>query len=189
MSNSNSLAEHQQALSSYLQDMLTESISSTQSSNEQAISTSADENWKRSSFQALLIDVQGLKLAIPEHQLQSIQLKPRLDIKMENNKPDWFIGTKQQLQIVDTGKIILPLEYQDKKNNSEFIIVISGGKWSLSCNKIYNVITLSPSSVKWRQQVGNRPWLAATTLEHKCGILNIDALIKQLEEETRNLSY
>lgn len=185
MCKSNSLAEQQQALSHYLQDMLTESTDTLQSNNMPPIS--ADEDWKRSSFQALLIDVQGLQLAIPEHQLQSIQLKPKLSVKMKKNKPDWLIGIAQQLHIVDTGKIILPPEYQDKQNNSDFITIISDGKWALSCNKINNVITLSPSSIKWRQQVGNRPWLAGTLLEQKCGILHIDALVEQLEVETRNL--
>jgi purine-binding chemotaxis protein CheW len=185
MSKSDSLAEHQQALLSYLQDMLTESTDALQSNDK--LPVSADEDWKLSPFQALLIDVQGLQLAIPEQQLQSIQLKPKLSVKMENNKPDWLIGSKQQLQIVDTGKIILPSEYQEKQNNSDFIIVISEGKWALDCNKINKVITLSPGLVKWRQQAGNRPWLAGTILEHKCGILNVNALIEQLEVETRNL--
>lgn len=185
MSKPNSLAEHQQALSSYLEDMLTESTDTLHSND--TLPLSANEDWKLSTFQALLIEVQGLQLAIPEHQLQSIQLKPKLSIKMNNNEPEWFIGSKQQLKIVDTAKIILPPEYQEKHNNSDFIIVISDGKWALDCNKINNVITLSPESVRWRQQAGNRPWLAATIVEHKCGILNIDALVEQLEVETRNL--
>ncbi len=178
MSKSDTIAEHQLALSTYLEDMLTE----VDLVPEEQPGFTTNEGWKLSPFQALLIDVQGLQLAIPEHQLVNIQIANKVSATPEQNSDQHSVTINQKLTIIDTGKVVLPEAYRDEDNQSAFIIILSGEKWALACNKVNEVITLSPDSVSWRQQAGNRPWLAGTISEHKCGILNIDALIAQLEQ-------
>ncbi len=197
MSKTTHLAEHEQALSAYLNDMLFEesdkqatsedAIEINQHSIEQQLSKSnkVSEDWRQSPFQTLLFEIQGLKLAIPLQELNGILTWPEKNLPKIAGKPSWYLGLysqdHQHTQIVDTAHIILPQQHQDNSAKPKFIILIADGKWGLACNKVSKVVTLSPDEVRWRQQAGKRPWLAGTVLDKMCSILNIDELVKQLE--------
>jgi purine-binding chemotaxis protein CheW len=184
------LVEQDQALSVYLKDMLlipsdtTDPSVTLEQAIEQAKPVDKNKDWRTSDFQALIFDVQGLKLAIPLHDLNGILTWPEKSFSKMADKPAWYIGlysqSHQQTQVIETSHIVLPSQYQDSNNESQFIITIANGKWGLACNKVESVITLSPDKVRWRQHSGKRPWLAGTVLEQKCSILNIEELIKQL---------
>jgi purine-binding chemotaxis protein CheW len=189
MSKIDSIAEHEQALSSYLNDMLSEEPIESSHDNQPDLTNidTTDNTWRKSDFQALFIEIQGLQLALPTHQITHILPWPQTELKTTKHKPNWYVGQTHQLHIVDTSQIILPSNYHDKQLLSSFIIGLNGGKWAISCTKINNVTMLSPEEVTWRQQAGGRPWLAGTILDRKSGILNIDGLIEQLELESANL--
>ncbi|PHS26626.1 MAG: hypothetical protein COA83_02830 [Methylophaga sp.] len=150
---------------------------------EQAKPIANNKDWRTSDFQALIFDVQGLKLAIPLHDLNGILTWPEKSLPKIPGKPNWYSGLysqgHQHTQVIDTGHIVLPSQYQNSKNKSQFIIAIANGKWGLACNKVESVVTLSPDDVRWRQHSGKRPWLAGTVLKQMCSILNIDELIKK----------
>lgn len=191
------IAEHDEALSAYLNDMLFEEPSNNATSEnilntipldiEQSLSTldEPEKDWKESPFQALMFDLHGLQLAIPLHELNGILTWPEKILPKIAGKPDWYLGLFSQdhrhTQVVDTAHIMIPSQHQDTTAKFNFIILIADGKWGLACNKVNKVVTLSPDQVRWRQQAGKRPWLAGTVLEQMCSILDINELIKQLE--------
>jgi len=197
MSESKKLADHQQAVSSYLDDMLFEeptpqSLILPDLNTQLTIDTDTDtssafnENtWRESPFQTLLFDIQGLQLAIPLHELNGILTWPEKPLTKMPGKASWHIGLysqeHQHTQVINTGDIILPDNYNNTDSESGFIILIDDGRWGLACNKVNEVVTLSPDEIRWRQEPGNRPWLAGTVLEKMCSILNIEALVKILE--------
>jgi len=197
MSKPTHLAEHEEALSAYLNDMLFEEPNEVQAdedilqASQHAIEISQSEankhadNWRESSFQTLLFEIHGLKLAIPLHELNGILTWPEKPLPKIAGKPSWYLGLvsqdHQHTQVVDTAHIILPDQLQDNKNKPNFIILIDDGQWGLACNKVSKVVTLSPEEVRWRRQAGKRPWLAGTVLDKMCSILNIKELVKQLK--------
>lgn len=188
------LVAQEQALSVYLKDMLfapSDSVTEVKELPatleqvfEQTKPTAKKKDWRTSDFQALIFDVQGLKLAIPLHDLSGILTWPERSLPKVPDKPNWHLGlftqAHQHTQVIDTSHIVLPIEYRNSENTSQFIITIDDGKWGLACNKVEGVITLSPNDVRWRQHLGKRPWLAGTVLEKMYSILNIEELIKQL---------
>jgi len=197
MSKPTHLAEPEQALSAYLNDMLFEESNEVQSDDiiatsqhAIALSQSEDKNhrnghWRDSPFQALLFEIHGLKLAIPLHELNGILTWPEKDLPKLAGKPSWYLGLysqdHQHTQVVDTAHIILPSKLQKNQEKSNFIILIADGNWGLACNKVSKVVTLSSEEVRWRQQAGKRPWLAGTVLDKMCSILDIEEFVKQLE--------
>jgi len=196
MSKPTHIAEHEKALSAYLNDMLFDEPTDPQLTKdtvlsqhiiEQTLSDSdkVDENWRDSPFQTLLFEIQGLKLAIPLHELNGILTWPEKPPPKIAGKPDWYLGLYSQdhkhTQIVDTAHIILPNTLKKNEDKPNFIILIADGKWGLACNKVNQVVTLSSEEIRWRKEAGKRPWLAGTVLDKMCSILNIEALIKQLE--------
>mgnify|MGYP000223321724 CR=1 FL=1 len=186
MSKPSEIADHQHALSVYLNDMLHEN-----KVDDAHQSPPINDNWRASSFKALLFDVQGLQIAIPSHQLSAILTLEKDKLSPSKQKSNWFLGGYKQdqktIQLVETSRIILPTDYQSKISSTNFIITITGQKWGLSCDKVNKVISISPDEVKWRQQSASRMWLAGTALKKNCSILNIEALVKQLEHEYVNV--
>jgi len=190
------LAEHEEALSAYLNDMLFDEPNEVQDDNTLQVSQhdielsqsevqKQGDNWRDSPFQTLLFEIHGLKLAIPLHELNGILTWPEKPLPKMAGKPDWYLGLYSQdhshTQVIDTAHIILPSQLQDNQKKPNFIILIEDGKWGLACNKVSKVVTLSSEEVRWRQQAGKRPWLAGTVLDKMCSILNIKELVKQLE--------
>ncbi|MBL1321121.1 MAG: chemotaxis protein CheW [Methylophaga sp.] len=186
------LLDQEQALSVYLKDMLLTPAEIMTEVDEPSVTVEhmferekpavKKKDWRTSDFQTLIFDVQGLKLAIPLHDLNGILTWPEKSLSKIADKPDGYLGLysqdQQHIQVIETANIVLPSKYQDSKNKSQFIICIGNGKWGLACNKIESVVTLSPDQVRWRHHPGKRPWLDGTVLEQMCSILNIEALIK-----------
>jgi len=196
MSKPTHIAEHEKALSAYLNDMLFEEeseqgtaetvIAQAQTVLEQSSEASpTSSSWRDAPFQTLLFEIHGLRLAIPLHELNGILTWPEKDLPKMAGKPSWYLGVysqdHQHTQVVDTAHIILPQQHQDQADKPKFIILIADGKWGLACNKVSKVVTLSSEEIRWREQAGKRPWLAGTVLDKMCSILNIDELVKQLE--------
>lgn len=182
------ITDHQQALSKYLDELLIENdtIAQLKSPSRKNI------DWTSQPFDALLIDIQGLQLAIPTHLIDSIAIwSEKKASKKAEDKPNWYLDhhktDQYDINIVDLKQIILPPKLQSTFSPAEFIIIIADQKWGLSCNKINNVVTLLPRTITWRKKAGNRPWLAGIALEKKYSILNIEALVEQLEAESINL--
>jgi len=188
MSNIIKITEHQQALSKYLDDLLMENDTTDQLKSP----SRKDIDWTSQPFDALLIDIQGLQLAIPTHLINGIAIwSENKGSKQKKEKPNWYLGhhktDQYDINIVDLKQIILPPKLQSTFSPAEFIIIIADQKWGLSCNKINNIVTMLPEAITWRKKAGNRPWLAGIVLENKHSILNIEALVKQLEVESINL--
>jgi purine-binding chemotaxis protein CheW len=187
--------DHENALTQYMNDMLAGALEVVISDdpsiqeklnqpNKVVIEQDASRDWKENPFQVLLFDVQGLKLALPLHELNGIFRYPESKLPRLPGKPTHFLGLYRHLdytaQIVDTGHVVLPAEFQHDAAPPNYIILIDDYKWGLSANDIIAVTTLSPDEVKWRKQLGNRPWLAGTVLSQMCSILNVEMLTKQL---------
>ncbi|MBE0438523.1 MAG: chemotaxis protein CheW [Gammaproteobacteria bacterium] len=191
------IVDQQDALSLYMNDMLTSSLEvlisdepaiqhTLDQPNKVVITQDASKDWRQSPFQALLFEVQGLKLALPLHQLNGIFSYPETKLPKLPGKPAWYLGLYQhqeyRAQVVDTAHIIMPGGFNHAHIPPKYIILIDNHNWGLSCNTILEVITLSPDDVKWRKQLGSRSWLAGTALKQMCSILNVTMLSKQLAQ-------
>ncbi|MDQ7072812.1 MAG: hypothetical protein Q9N32_03975 [Gammaproteobacteria bacterium] len=105
-SKSSQLVNQEQALSVYLKDMLllpadieSEQITTATTLNQVIEQTDApipDKDWRSSEFQALLFDVQGLKLAIPLHELSGILTWPEKALPKIPDKPSHYLGLYSQ---------------------------------------------------------------------------------------------
>lgn len=193
MSEPAKLAEHQNALSAYLQDMLldvpsenTLNIKQQLADNKSQTNTLEKNKWLENViFQALIVDIHGMKFAIPLNDLHNIIRWSQKELTEITSKPTWHLGllSKQHQQsiIIDTAHILIPSQYQSIDSSYHFILLIAEGKWGLSCNNIIEIVTLSPNEIRWTKQHGTRPWLAGTVLDKMYSILNIEELTQQLE--------
>lgn len=145
--------------------------------------------WAQQSFDVLLFDVCGLKLAVPMESLGKI-IKVEHETSQLIGRPDWFIGAytehEQHLYVVDTARYIMPEKGFDLANDGfEYVIQLQRSKWTLACKKVHSTVRLQPDQVKWRSQLGKRKWLSGTVVDHMCALIHVDSLIELLEAEAK----
>ncbi|MEH6565519.1 MAG: CheW domain-containing protein [Halopseudomonas sp.] len=140
----------------------------------------ANAVWREQSFEALLFDVGGLKLAVPLVSLGTIY---PLDAEITPlfGQPDWFLGILPtqagNLKVLDTARWVMPERYADEmKESLAFVISVEGYDWGMAVHGVHQSIRLQPDQIKWRSQQGKRPWLAGTVIDHMCALLDVSAL-------------
>jgi len=136
--------------------------------------------WREQSFEALLFDVGGLKLAVPLVSLGTIY---PLDAEITPlfGQPDWFLGilatSAGNLKVLDTARWVMPERYSEElKETLSFVISVEGYDWGMAVHGVHESIRLQPDQIKWRSQQGKRPWLAGTVIDHMCALLDVSAL-------------
>jgi purine-binding chemotaxis protein CheW len=104
-------------------------------------------------------------------------------------KPDWFKGVmlhrEQQINVVDTALWVMPEKCDESLLASlsyQYIVMLSGSQWGLSAENLVDTVTLEQEDVKWLDAPSKRPWLAGLVKERMCALLDVEALIKLLDD-------
>ncbi|PVZ13796.1 MULTISPECIES: chemotaxis protein CheW [unclassified Pseudomonas] len=137
--------------------------------------------WAAEPFECLLFDVAGLTLAVPLVCLGSIFPLAGQELTPLFGQPEWFLGilTCQagNLKVLDTARWVMPDRYRDDfQQGLQYVISVQGYEWGLAVHQVSRSVRLEPGQVKWRDQRGQRPWLAGTVVEHMCALLDVAAL-------------
>ena len=158
--------------------------------DEQVKELSNTPEWARESFQILLFEVAGLKLAVPLIELSGVIEWTESVTEMPGHA-DFYMGILQHLNnkiaVIDTARMVLPpdklsqLASDDPRERVKHIVLIDDYRWGLACDNIGEVITLHPEEVRWRTSKTSRGWLAGTVIEHMCALLNSEGFSAMLE--------
>jgi purine-binding chemotaxis protein CheW len=179
------------ALDAYLDALLerAEARSSASGMNGAAVgaNTARCDDPLASRFQARLIEVAGLTLAVPLAQLAD--LLPMPDVPPPAGAPPLVIGEFAyrggRVRVVDTARLILPAERaaaldRDAGERSRHLVVIDAGRWALACSRIGDVIEVGSAEITRRGPGSRRQWLAGTLTGRRCALLDVDGLIREL---------
>jgi purine-binding chemotaxis protein CheW len=189
MSDSKQIADHEDALDLYFNEMLvdpTAEIVTSKTAIRQDIPKAATAYDLTTPFQALLFDINGLQLAIRSKEIKAILPWPEtpLEQSQDSSNNEAIMGSYKlapnQIKIINTAHIVLPIQHRHNITMPSFMIVVGEGNWALSCHKINSVITLAPEDIRWRKNMGARPWLAGTSIEKSCSIVHLTGLINLL---------
>lgn len=146
------------------------------------------DNWhtpvRQDAFQVLYFDVNGVTFAVPLDELGGIHRKAELNHLI--GRPAWYLGLQTQrdaqLDVVDTAKWVMAEKLHDEsyKEAYQYIVMLGESMWGLACSKLMGTELLRSEQVRWREQVGKRPWLAGMVKEKMCALIHVDALIAML---------
>lgn len=147
--------------------------------------------WANDSFQVLLFEVAGLKLAVPLIELCGV-IEWKDEVTEMPGHADFYMGILQHLDykiaVIDTARMVLPVKKlaqlagDDPRQRVNHIVLIDDYRWGLACDNIGEVITLQPDEVRWRTSKSSRGWLAGTVIEHMCALLNSEGFAGMLEK-------
>jgi chemotaxis signal transduction protein len=144
--------------------------------------------WAQESFDILLLEVNGLQLAVP---LMSLGQIYEIDdeITLLFGQSDWFMGLQKtpdgNVKVVDTAKFIMPERYRDQ-HNYKYIISIHDLYWGLAVDNIKQPITIDPEAIRWRPKRDSRPWMAGMVKDHMCVLLDIPKMGEILQKQDKN---
>ncbi|MBY8072807.1 chemotaxis protein CheW [Vibrio fluvialis] len=143
-----------------------------------------DNAVRADNFQVLYFDVNGVTFAVPLDELGGIHRKGSLNHLI--GRPGWYLGLQTnrdaQLDVVDTAKWVMAEKLRDDsyKADYQYIVMLGESMWGLACTKLLGTELLNSEKVRWREQVGKRPWLAGMVKEKMCALVHVEALIAML---------
>lgn len=145
------------------------------------------QNPQRSEpFQVLYFDVNGVTFAVPLDHLGGIHRKEQEQLSHLIGRPSWYLGLQtnkdEQLDVVDTAKWAMPEKLRDDtyKEAYQYIVMLGDSRWGLACTQLAGTELLQNEKVRWREQMGKRPWLAGMVKEKMCALIHVEALIAML---------
>lgn len=145
------------------------------------VATPLIPDWGRGEFQTLFFQVGALTLAVPLSELGGIH--PITDkLTPLFGKPDWFMGLQASgegnIQLVDTARWVMPEKLESSTALPyEYFILLKGTPWGLACTEVHDAVTLRHADVRWRTQLGRRPWLAGVVVDKMCALLDVENFI------------
>jgi purine-binding chemotaxis protein CheW len=144
--------------------------------------------WAQEKFNILLLEVNGLQLAVPLMTLGQIH---KIDdaITPLFGQSDWLMGLQQtsdgNVKVVDTAKYIMPERYRGR-HNYKYIISIHKLLWGLAVDNVKQPIAIYPEAIKWRPKRDSRPWVAGMLKDHMCVLIDIPKLGEIFQTQDKN---
>jgi len=146
-----------------------------------------EKDYRKSSFQAMFFDVAGLVIAVPLVELGGIHNVDSTTSLL--GKPPWFKGVmvhrEDNINVVDTAQWVMPEKCNDSLMEAldyQYVIMLSDSSWGLMAEHLVDTVTLEPEDVKWLDTPSKRPWLAGLVKERMCALLDVEQLIRLLND-------
>lgn len=155
--------------------------------SEGKLALKVEKDYREGSFQAMFFEVAGLTIAVPLIELGGIHNSHKTTSLM--GKPEWFKGVMvhrdEQVNVVDTARWVMPEKCTEalmEKIEYQYIIMLSTSQWGLSAEHLVDTVTLKQEDVKWLDDSSKRPWLAGLVKDRMCALLDVEAMIKLLDD-------
>ena len=133
--------------------------------------------------QGLFFTAGGIKLAVRLADLGGISNMAQIT-RMPG--PAWYLGMMpvrdRKFRIVDTVKWMVPESDQSALAPYRYVIHLGSSGWAIGCHELLSSEKVDGESVKWRETPGQRPWLAGIVKTKMCVLLNVEELVKLLEQ-------
>ncbi|MFT6202021.1 MAG: purine-binding chemotaxis protein CheW [Candidatus Endobugula sp.] len=146
--------------------------------------------WAENPFDVLLVDVQGIQLAMPLASLDGIYpLKEELTPLF--GQSEWFMGLQKiisgNVNVINTAQFIMPERYvKSDEMTAQYSVAINGSGWALAVDAIHQPMIVNPDDIRWRKRRSERPWMAGTIKNHVCALIDIPSLANMFKQQDKN---
>lgn len=150
-----------------------------------------EERLTDSSFQTLIFEISGVRMAVPLVELGGIH--PFVPLQHIIGKPDWYAGFVQlkgkAVNCIDGAKWLLtdkrPSKELEHSSHSDldyqFIIMLNDTNWGIACHNLVDTVLMFKEEIKWRDTDIKRPWMAGLVKEQMCAMLDTYQLTDMLD--------
>lgn len=148
--------------------------------------------WAGKTFDSLIVEVAGLKLAIPLIVLGQI-VRVTEGFAHLPGQGALFLGTlhtpRGTLRVINTALLVMPERYEASFiENVGFAVSIAqdmgaqnlpaAQSWQLALGvtKVAQPVNITSDDVVWRGERSKRPWLLGTVKTHMCALLDLSVI-------------
>lgn len=169
------------ALQDYVDALLLDSgIGSGTASTPTASGDAADSPGGR---RYRVCQIGPVRLALPQDALlEPVPLPPLLAY----SGPDWYLGRHRhagtEWHVIDLAFIVAPGVPHPLP---DALLPLVQGHCALACTLEPEPLLLDNDAIRWRQGGSARPWLAGITEDHRCAVVDLQALIDGLGDDPR----
>ncbi len=149
--------------------------------------------WGRQPFKALFFNVGEMTLAVPLEKLSGI-LTECDDIKVMPGNSERYLGVLvhrgKTIRVIDFETLVAELSGEPGVRSSDEalppkrIVLIEGDEIGIACRNVTDIEEIEPNDVRWRVGSTKRPWYRGIVVEKMCALLDVDALLSLLNDDT-----
>lgn len=148
-----------------------------------ALSAVSARTWAQGEFDALLIKVAGVSVAVPLFQVQKIHKISAPLVKLANH-PDWLLGLYSHrghtIHVLDIRQLISVKSTSAQHDwQAGHIVVSENGRFGFACEEVDKIIKLENKDVRWRNSVKNKVWYLGIISEYMCIFVDIQQLFAE----------
>ncbi len=151
-------------------------------------------HWGKGRFQCLLFKVNGLHLAVPLSELNSIAGKQESGTTHLLGQPEWHRGILahrgHKVGVIDVARLVMPGKLSPVKEQTlspNHVLIIGDGEWGLMCDKLLSPVMVESDDVHWSCRHKNRAWMAGTLPDQLCIIIDLDVVLQMIQTgKTKN---
>lgn len=142
----------------------------------------AKQVWNEAALACLVLDVQGLKLAVPISFLGIVKTLEVCDLMPLVNTAHGVMGEVSMLGqtfvAVDTADIVMPGKANPAaRNQYRHLVALRYVPWALAVSDVIGAVRFAKEDVHWRSGQTQRPWLAGTMTSQMTAILDPFAFV------------
>jgi purine-binding chemotaxis protein CheW len=142
----------------------------------------AKQVWNEAELVCLVLDVQGLKLAVPVAFLGIVKAVEIDDLIPPLNAEHGVMGEVgilgQTFIAVDTADIVMPGKANPAaRKQYRHLVALRYVPWALVVSHVIGAVRLAKEDVHWRSGQTQRPWLAGTMTSQMTAILDPFAFV------------
>ena len=135
----------------------------------------------RAIIKAVLIDMHGMKLALPQDQMEAVFDFESVSMSI-SGLPDWVIGRveseRSTLDVVDTAQWLIPEKYKPEYAEYQQFVVLPGRIWALACDGLVKSIEIPHDELNWNMDRSERGWLIGTYMPERCALIDVPYLVE-----------
>jgi purine-binding chemotaxis protein CheW len=145
-------------------------------------------------LQVLLLDVWGLRMAVPVTQLNGILKWPQRLVHTPTRDPARIGMIKHRGRGIPILDLLLLIgaseqvaaraaENEENEITGTHVLLVGEERWGFACTGTRKVVTVAPEQIQSVNLPG-RPWYLGTVKDQLCALIDLVALMAEVEEST-----
>lgn len=150
-----------------------------------SVDDNINESWPQLPFVCQLINLAGLKLALPLSGFTQVLPWPG-EVISAGNGQESLVGHMKSgacvFDIVDLAGLIMNKALAQTDSNGKYpyshVLLLQDGSTCLPCDDMLETVTVDPDKVCWRNPDSQRIWLAGTVKEDGFALLDAEKIMQ-----------
>lgn len=136
-------------------------------------------NWKNSRFSVLMLDIAGMRFALPEHRVSEHLDSTRVPLDDDHGWLHFMHHQGKLIPAIELFGLVIPPEQQARLWQPSLVsgyLLLDDASWAVVLRSPAQQWDIEPGQVTWSSAQSARPWLAGIIGGQRAALLDVDAV-------------